>query len=68
MVNYTQKLILRLLWKMVGNMFFQDIEQVGMENASPKKSTFSIEWRKTCSRGGGGGIPQSSPAKNISEP
>ena len=57
---------------MVGNMFFQDIEQVGMENASPKKSTFSIEWRKTCSRGGGrgggGGIPQSSPAKNISEP
>ena len=40
---------------MVGNMFFQDIEQVGMENASPKKSTFSIEWRKTCSRGGGGG-------------
>ena len=59
---------------MVGNMFFQDIEQVGMENASPKKSTFSIEWRKTCSRGGGRGggespgIPQSSPAKNISEP
>ena len=60
---------------MVGNMFFQDIEHVGMENASPKKSTFSIEWRKTCSRGGGGrggrgggGIPQSSPAKNISEP
>ena len=50
MGKVSTKHILRLLWKMVENMFFLDSEHIGMGGMlptpppPPKKNTISIEW------------------------
>ena len=47
-----RKHILRLLWKMVENMFFLDSEQIRMERMIPPKFAIPIEWEETSLNGG----------------
>ena len=63
MGKVSTKHILRLLWKMVENMFFLDSEHIGMGGMLPtpppppppkkKKNTISIEWGGGTSLSGG---------------